>query len=402
MGEFQGVTIVKKQEGLNRRTANKDGVMAIVCVSAVLPAGIVANSAIETIQAIDAETKGFDAAFDANNKVLTKHHVDRFYRYAPDGTLYLVPTSFTTAKAFFESDAAKGLFRTIEDIKRIGFVYNDDVVGLVLDDEINACQTFINELNADNIKIDGIYLEARNIGKTAVDKRTLNAPNVSLVAFQDPLTAVIDAKYNKYGAVGAVLGSRAVRKVNESLGSTNIINKPDYAKGFATFSLTDAAKKIFTSVALSDGTLVSTLTQVEKNTLTDRGYIYGGTYRGLAGVYLNAEPTCVNIASDFAFGNNNGVWNKAARGIRQALLPKVKSILKRDASTGKLASTTVSTLELIAEKPIIQMVADDEISGGDVYINADQNPSDQVPLKIKGSIRKDGIVFNFEFELGLN
>jgi hypothetical protein len=153
---------------------------------------------------------------------------------------------------------------------------------------------------------------------------------------------------------------------------------------------------------LSDGTLVSTLTQVEKDDLTKKGYIYGGTYRGMAGVYLNAEPTCVELASDFAFGNNNGVWNKAARGIRLALLPKVKSILKRDTVTGKLVSTSVSTLELLAEKPILQMVADDEISGGDVYIDADQNPSDQVPLKIKGSITKDAIVFNFEFELGLN
>jgi hypothetical protein len=375
--------------------------MALVCTSTVLPANIAANTAIELSQALDAEALGFDAAFDANNKVLTKHHIDEFFRICPDGTLYLIPTDETTAQGFFESDTTKGLFRAVEDIKRIGFVYNEDPV-IVLDDEINAAQTFINELNADDILIDGVYLEARNIGKDAVDKRILNDPNLSLVAFQDPAIAKIDAKYAKYGAVGAVLGSRAVRKVNESIGSTDIINKPDYAKGFATFSLTDAAAGKFTSVALSDGTLVSTLTQVEKNALTEKGYIYGGTYRGMAGVYLNAEPTCVELASDFAFGNNNGVWNKAARGIRLALLPKVKSILKRDTTTGYLVSTSVSTLELLAEKPLLQMVADDEISGGDVYIDANQNPSDQVPLKIKGSITKDSIVFNFEFELGLN
>ena len=68
---------------------------------AVLPANIAANTAIELSQAIEAEALGFDAAFDANQKDLTKHHIDEFFRICPDGTLYLIPTDQTSAKPFF-------------------------------------------------------------------------------------------------------------------------------------------------------------------------------------------------------------------------------------------------------------------------------------------------------------
>ncbi len=401
MGEFQGISIIKKEGGTSRRSENTDSTMAIVLYSPSFPVGYTSGNPIKTIQALDIKAKGFNESFDANTQVLICHHVEEFYRICPDGELTVIVTSHTTAKSFFESGQSKGTFRNLRDIKRIGFVYNADNAGLDLEAEINASQAFINDLKKDDILIDGIYLEARGINKSPADRRTLDAPNVSLVAFQDPVIATANAKYNKYAAVGTVLGSRAVRKVNEDLGSTDILVKPEYAKGHTTFSITNQTKRIFTSVALSSGVPVFSLTQTEKNNLTSRGYIYAGMYHGLAGVFLNTEPTCVAITSDYAFGNNNGVWNKAARMIRQALLPKVKSVLKRDTKTGKLASSSVSTLEVIAEKPLRRMIADDEITGGDIYISPDQNPSDQNPLRIKGSIIKDSIVFNFEFELGL-
>lgn len=401
MGEFQGVSIIKLDGGTGRRNPSTDGVMALVAYSAVLPAGITANTAIETVQTLDAEEKNINASFDANNKVLTYDHISEFYRVAPEGTLYVILTDKPTAKQFFESAEAKALFRTLTDIKTVGYVYNDDVLNLNLDQEITACQTFVNELASDDVLLNSIYLEARNTPKNAPDKRSLNAPNVSLVAIQDPEIAKIDPKYKKYAAVGSVLGAKAVRKVNEDLGSVDILVKPDGAKGKVTYPLTDAFKKRFVNVALSDGTLVSTLTKVEKNNLTKNGYIYGGTYVGFAGVFLNGEPTCVELASDYAYGNANSVWNKAARGIRTALLPKVKSILKRNPQKGFLATTSVSQLELIAEKPLRQMIADDEISGAEVYISPKQRPDDQTPLQVKGTITKDGVVFNFELALGL-
>lgn len=401
MGEFEGVKIFKSSGGTGRNAPGTDAVMALVAYSPVMPGDVTANSVVETIQLLDAQDKGINASFDANNNVLIHHHIDEFYRLAPDGELFVILTDQTTPKAFFESTAAKSIFRTIEDVKRIGFVLNSDPAGLNLDEHIAASQVFINDLAQDHILIDGVYLEARNIAKNAEDKRELNAPNVSLVAFQDPAIAKIHVSYSKYAAVGTVMGSRAVRKVNEDLGSVDIINKPDSRKGTETYPISSINLGRYTSVSLSDGTDVKSLTQPEKNQLTERGYIYAGKYQGFAGVYLNTEPTCIAIESDYSFGNNNGVWNKAARGIRLALLPKVKSILKRDGTTGNITSASVSSLELLAERPLKTMISNDEISDAEVYISADQNPSDQVPLKIKGSVTKDGIVFNFEVELGL-
>lgn len=401
MGEFEGVKILKSSAGTGRTKSSTDAVMALVIYSPVMPTNLVANSVVETIQLLDAHDKGINASFDANNKVLAQYHIEEFYRLAPQGELFVIITDKATPKAFFESEKAKEIFRTLEDIKRIGFVLNADDAGLNLDDQINASQLFVNELKSDHILIDGVYIETRGLAKNGVDKRILNAPNVSLVGLQDPDIAKLDDAYAKYAAVGTILGSRAVRKVNEDIGSTDIINKPDFAKGQEVYPISDTVKGRFLSVSLSDGTDVKGLSQPEKDRLTTNGYIYGGKYQGFSGVYLNTEPTCVAIESDYSFGNNNGVWNKAARGIRLALLPKVKSILKRDKTTGQLKSYSVSTLELLAEKPIKKMISDNEISSGEIYISSEQNPSDQTPLKVKASITKDGIVFNFEVELGL-
>lgn len=398
---FDGVIINKGQGGLNRTETSTDAVMALVAFVND-PLTNAPDEVIELTSVLAAEALGFDAAYDANKAILLHYHIAEFFRLAPNGTLKLIVTEIATAKAFFESATAKALIRANTDIKRIGFVYNADGVALDMVSEINACQLFINDLFLDKIYLNGIYLEARNVSKAAISRRTLTAGKVSLVIAQDPAIASLDAAYAHYAAVGSILGMRAVRKVNENLGSTDIIKKPDDKKGNIVYPLTDKTLGLWLSAALSDGTIVSSLTNIEKTTLTTNGYIYAGSFQGFPGVYLNGEPTCIAISSDYSTGENNGVWDKAALGIRNALLPKVRGWFQRNPTTGKLKDTAITDLENIGKKPLQAMLVAAEISGFDLVIPAGQNPNDQTPLLVKTTVTLGAIIHTFEVDLSLN
>jgi hypothetical protein len=398
---FEGVIINKGQGGLNRTETSTDAVMALVAFVND-PLTNTPNDVYELTGILAAEALGFNAAYDANEGILLHHHISEFFRLAPNGTLKLVVTEKPTAKLFFESAIAKALFRANTDVKRIGFVYNADLVALDLVQEIGACQVFINDLFTDKIYLNGIYLEARNVSKAAVSRRTLTAGKVSLVIAQDPAIASLDAAYTKYAAVGPILGMRAARKVNENLGSVDVIRKPPERRGELTYPLTDSSRGLWLSAALSDGTAVSSLTDAEKRTLTANAYIYAGSFQGFAGVYLNGEPTCIAISSDYSTGENNGVWDKAALGIRNALLPKVRGWFQRDSATGALRDTAITDLENIGKKPLQAMLVASEISGFSLVIPAGQNPNDQTPLIVKTTVTLGAIIHTFEVDLSLN
>lgn len=398
---FEGIIINRGQGSLNRQNLSTDSIMALVVHSP--SAGTAAyDTPYRLIETEGAVALGLDESFDANNAVLLHHHVSEFFRLAPLGTLVLIVTDSATAQAFFTSDAAKQIIRQNTDIKRIGFVYNAEPAELDLADEEAAAQLFINELEADNILLDGIYLEGRNIGADALTLRENDCPKCSLVIAQDPAVAALDAAYAKYASVGAVLGMRAVRRVNENLGSVDVIAKPDAKKGNISYPLTDTLLGAWLSANLSDGTPVSTLSNAQQKQLTDFGYIYAGGFQDFAGVYFNGEPTSVELSSDYATGENNGVWNKAARGIRTAMLPKVRGWFKRDAITGNLKESAITSLENIGKKPLDEMMAREEISGYEFKVPGGQNPNDQTPLKYKASVTLGAIIHVFEGDLSLN
>lgn len=398
---FQGPNINRGQGGLNRSEDSTDAYSALVVFAP--DAGDSAFNTVEKlIQASDAEVLGFTPAYDANHKVLLHHHVSEVFRLAPESTLFLVVTNKADAKTFFTSAEAKAIFRQTKDIKRIGFVFNGEPVNMVLADQITAAQTFIDDLEEDKIYIDAIYLEGRNLGADAVSLRTLNSPRVSVVIAQDPAIAVMDALYAKYAAVGSVIGMRSVRKINENLGSVDIVKKPSARSGEENYSMTDTKTNMWLDAKLSKGTLVSGLTGATKKLITTNGYIYAGSFEGYPGVYLNGEPTCIEISSDYSTGENNGVFNKAARGIRTALLPKVRGWFKRDVNTGNLKESAITNLQTIGEKPLRKMMASEEISGFNFTIPSNQNPTDQTPLKVKTTVTLGSIIHDMDIDLTLN
>lgn len=403
---FDGVNINKQNGGLGRRNSSTDAIMALVVGMPVAGTTVALNTAYRLLQASDAEALGINESFDANNSVLAYNAVKEFFTYCPDGILYLIPTSVELdASAVFEEEALKAAIRTQKDIKAIGLIGAESTVS-GLEAEVEVVQAVIDAFAAEHNYIDAVILEGKADALPLAiaaypDLRAKTAPNVSVSIAQDPAVAGIDVANAKYATVGAVLGMMAVRQVNENIGSVDILNKPDGSKGDQDYPLTVTGTDRFASAALSDGTPFENLTPAEVKELTNKGYIFAGSFDGYGGIFFNGSPTSVEKASDFAYIENNRVWNKAARLIRNTLIPKVKGVVKKNPTTGFIRATTVSAWQGLLNKAMETMVVDDEISGFDFYINPNQTLSEDSPLKIEGNIVIDGIVFSFDFDLGL-
>lgn len=97
------------------------------------------------------------------------------------------------------------------------------------------------------------------------------------------------------------------------------------------------------------------------------------TYDGFADSYFNDSHTMDDAVSDYAYIENVRTMDKAVRGIRKALLPKLGGELYVNAETGQLASYEVEYLTELANKPLEDMQKAGELSGMLVEIDPDQD-----------------------------
>lgn len=125
--------------------------------------------------------------------------------------------------------------------------------------------------------------------------------------------------------------------------------------------------------AFGDGTLLRDLDSAIVESLDTARYLYFVTYDGFADSYFNDSHTMDDAVSDYAMIENVRVMDKAVRGIRKALLPKLGGTLYVDAETGQLASYEVEYLTTLANKPLEDMQKAGELSGLLVEIDPNQD-----------------------------
>lgn len=408
---FEGVKITKLEGGLGRTNPADDGVMALAIALATLPANIDNYKPYKLSQVRDAELLGFNESFDANNHVLAHQHISDFFAYSPEGTLYLIPVpakdnedATYKVEDIAQMTAFKAAIREAASVKSIGFAGFDGAINTLITSVATIQTGFVDTMATEKRLIDNVMIEAVPaadvVGVNALpDLREQHAGNVSVVIGQDPKVAAIDNAYQNYAAIGAALGMLSVRQVNENLGSVNILQKPSAKRAQGDYPLTIGTS--WASAAISNGVALSELTGTDKKNLTDKGYIYAGSYDGYGGVFFNSSPTATAATSDYAFIENNRVWNKAARRIRAILLPEIKGVVKKDPQTGYIRSTTISRWTGLVNAGLEMMVAADEISGYDCYIDPKQVLGPSSPLRIKAQIVMDDIVHEMDVELGL-
>ena len=401
---FQGAKINKLNGGLGR-TASSDRV--IVLIAGMTLAGDLAyNTKYQLLDINAVEGLGITASTDDTNGELVHYHLSEMFRLAPESTFWLIPVDKTkTVAELVADDALKAAIRGIDNVNVFGIAGLSTPVASALVDAVSF-QSLVDSFLSEYLYIDGVFVEGVG-GAVALaaadydDLRTITAPNVSYVITQDPAVATLNAAYAKRAAIGTVLGSVAVRKVHEDLGSVDIEEKPRSRRGQENYSLSDESLGRWLSAALSDGTAFKSLTESEQRSLTAKGWMYVGSFANYPGFYFNGCPTAVTKDSDYAYFNFNCIWNKAARLIRQTLIPRVRSKVPTDPQTGYLKSTWVSGSESSVSAALDAMVSAGNIEDKDVFINPAQAIGEDVPLEIKCQLVVGRIVHEFSIDLGL-
>jgi hypothetical protein len=402
MDPFNGVSVNKVDGGLGRVNPSLDGTALLVIESTVAPSGIALNEVTRLLSVKEAEENGITAAYDDTNDVLAHYHIDEAFRINPDIYLFVL-----FLEDISDYSAINAAIRETEIVRIVGICENKTAAPLTdLATKVPAYQAnVVDELASEKLRIDAVLVSGEITDDTAAIStyptlRDLDSENVSVIIGTDKAIADASAVLSN-AAIGTAIGGLSRRAVDENLGSVDIANKPDYAKGQNYFSLTDLVKGKFVQAQLQAGQLITALNSAERKDLNDKGYIFVGYYAGFQGYYFSNSCTSTELSSDYCYIENNRVWNKAARGIRQALLPRVKSSILKERETGYIRNTEAKDLEQLAAAPLEAMMAADEISGYEVVIDRTQILIDETPLKVAGQIVANGVVFSFEFDLGL-
>lgn len=402
---FVGANINKLNGGLNRGAANEDRVIVLI-VGMTPPSGMSLNEPKVLYEITDAEDLGITASSDDTNNELTHYHLSEAFRLCPGFKYWLIPIDKTSTITTLVANSE--LKESIRSIKDINVLLISGILTPITDSLTDAVklQTLVNEFATEHLLIDGVFVEGQGSAVALSpseypDLRTITAPNVTYVISQDPSIAELKSAYQYHASIGTVAGSIAVRKVHEDLGSVDIEEKPRHRKGEENYSLSDEATGRWLSSALSDGTAFRSLSVIQQKLLTSKGYMYVGSFADYGGLYLNGCPTSVSKSSDYAYFNLNCIWNKAARIIRKTLIPKIRSKIPTDPTTGYLKSTWVSACEGSVKSRLGTMETAGNIDGYDVYISPEQNPTEDVPLAVKGQLVVGKIVHEFDVDLGL-
>ena len=404
MGNLKGTQVNKIDGGNGRLSSTNDSVVLLVCAMAVAGTTLVADEAVKLIQTKDIEVFGVNESYDANNGSLAHYQTSEIFRLAPEATVYFLPVALGSDVA----DHTALVINTIKEnpqIKGLGYAGFTHTLTEISDSVENLQITLVEELKKDGIDVDFVLVEAGSSALTLnnlPNLRSLDAQNVSIVLGNDLGIASIDASYSNHSAIGSALGMICIRQVSENIGSTDILNKPDDKKGNQLYPLTESGLNRFITAGLSTGQKISELTNTQIQSLVTNGYIFVAPYNGSADLFFSGSATCTIASSDYAYIENNRVWNKASRLIKDALMPQIKSKVKKDPETGFIRSTTISHWERLCMKACVErMEGENDISGGEITINPNQAPNEETPLKIKATIVADDIVHSFDVDLSL-
>lgn len=401
MSNLNGVKIQRGKVGSNR-IGSDDAISGIIITTPAV-ANLEFNVPVTVYNIADVEDLGITKEFDVNNNVNVYEHLSEFYRLAGSGTELhlLIAEREETMVSLLDAPAKQLLVSANGTIKQLGIAVNLEASATVTllngfpTDVYNslAVAKALEEWSEDNFMPVTVFIEGHHWNGTAAssadlrDLENLSAEGVAgLVIGQDyDVAAAKTGHAQKYGFVGTVLGVTASCTVEQNIGENE------------TKNLTSESKKLLVNPGLSNHVKNSDQ-YASLQTLEDKGYIFGVTYTGMAGVRLNNDHVCAPVVLDadnninehtIAFGR---VGKKARRGLRSAYLPKVKTNWTVDESTGKLSPGTIVALEDIGDNVFADMVKRGEITYGKTTVDPNSDLIVEKILKVsyvivpKGSI----------------
>lgn len=373
------ITITKLSGGLGRRLPDGDMISGLLANGVEVDGGVQLGTVYRIANLQDAILLGIDADYDTDNSLLVYEHIREFFRINPNGDLYimLVAQSVTfsemldTAQA---GNAVKLLTEAEGNIRQLGVAYNPSEAVTdftVTQAAIAKAQELATSEYSQHRPVE-ILLEGKGFDvDSPAELRALNAPNVSVMVGQSLSVAEDDATY---AAIGTLLGAVSKAKVNESVSWVEKFNV--YGGSIAAIGISGQSVNIISSGV--------------QNTLDDNGAIFLRMHPGRSGVYLNDSHTCTEATDDYAYIENNRTIHKAVRSIRQALLPRLNSPVLIDQETGQLPPEEVKSYESDGRRALETLLSNGEVSGIDVYVDAEQNILASNELQVSFSIVPTG------------
>ncbi|WP_264530884.1 DUF2586 domain-containing protein [Flavobacterium sp. N502540] len=433
MSTLNDVVIEKLSGGLGRRNPEQD------MVSGLLFDGVATEKlALDQVKRLasleDAEALGITANYDVNGQS-AYYQIQQFFRINPSGDLYIMATTadsygFLVEKAMAMQEQANGI------IRQMAIIFSGDTSFRITTSTVRIAQKQAELGYKDympfEIILEGKGFDADN-ATDATDLTELDSENVSVVVAMDPEKAFEQKLLQKNTMKAYTLGFREkIVKAAQGEGIFNVLDNLQELKkengAVLEFIYKDSYKNTaavgLTLGAISRAKVSENIAWIEKFNLTGEGfakagfvggkaiksladlrtlnekrYIFTKTHTGLAGIYFNDSHTCTTGTSDYAYIENNRTINKATRLLRAALLPKLASPVLVDID-GKLPQSVSKSFEGLCRSALEGMVANQEVSAFDVYVDPKQNILATSELKVKAEITPIGTARKIKVDLG--
>lgn len=389
------LTVNVGQSGLGRRPLNKDKISGIQFFNDTLPAGFTSTARVKKVYSL-AEAEALGIAEGSTDHAVEWYHISEYFRGNPDGELwigyYAVP-----AGAYSFAEYGTMLVAAGGEIRQIAIYAN----GLTYaSTQVTTIQAIWAALGAAYQQVSILY--AANVAAiTAItgwaaiaDLRGLTARKVTVVISESGSgagLALAASKAYSITNIGLALGMVSKSSVEQSIGNPQ------------NFNLSNGVEMEIPALGNGDicGGQARTISDAILGGLKDKGYLIALKREpDITGTFFERAPTSVISTNDFAWLEYNRTVDKAIRGVRSALIPQLNAtlLLKSD---GTLEDDTVGYFQDLAQTPITQMDADDEISAGEVLIDPTQDVLTTSTLTISIRIVPVGIAETIVVNIGL-
>lgn len=391
---MQNLTITRTNGNVVRALPGEDHISGLVFYSATLPeaeegvAGFTTTERIHAISQIEvAEKYGITADAPAWETKVLHYILNSIFNMNPGVSLYVgIFKPATSTPAFSEikqiQNYADGRLRQVG-------VWNGSVE--LSETILNSLQSVRTTLEMQNKPLSILYApKVADVTKLSNDIAKIGRNGVSVIIGQDGAgvaAELYEAEANKtakasVSALGDLLGAVSKASVHQSIA---------WVEQFPTN---------IALAAFGDGTKYRDLDTAVVEMLDESRYIFLRTYDGIAGAYFNDNHTLDTATSDYAYISDVRTMDKAVRGVRSYLLPKLGRPMKVDASTGQLDRTAVEHLITTGNLALTEMEKAGELSGYKFDIDPDQNILST--SRVRGVIKNVavGVMRNLDLEIG--
>lgn len=391
---MQNLTITRTNGNIVRSLAGEDHISGLVFYSATLPtategvAGFTTTERIHAISSIEtAEKYGITADAAAWETKVLHYTLASIFNMNPGVSLYVGIFKPATGGANAFSEIKQMQNYAGGRLRQVG-VWNGAVE--LSDTLVNSLQSVRATLEAQNKPLSILYApKIADVTALPANLAKIGRSGVSVIIGQDGAGVAAElyadaanAAKASVSALGDLLGAVSKAKVHESIA---------WVESFPTNIAVPA---------FGDGKKYRDLDEAVIETLDTSRYIFLRTYDGLAGSFFNDNHTLDEPTSDYAYINDVRTMDKAVRGVRTYLLPKLGRPMKVDADTGKLERTAVEHLITTGNKALEEMEKAGELSGYRFDIDPDQNIL--ATSRVRGVIKNVavGVMRNLDLEIG--